>query len=66
MKASSDNKDLKEKSLSSPKGGEKASPKKDKSFKLNDPNTRPRRQNRILNDGKDWFDTHPDWREDWV
>jgi len=34
----------------------------DKPFtvKLNDPNVRMRRKNRILNDGKDWFDTHPD------
>ena len=28
--------------------------------KLNDPNVPMRRKNRILNDGKDWFDTHPD------
>ena len=34
----------------------------DKPFtvKLNDPNVPMRRKNRILNDGKDWFDTHPD------
>ena len=28
--------------------------------KLNDPNVPMRRKNRIYNDGKDWFDTHPD------
>ena len=28
--------------------------------KLNDPNATKRHKNRILNDGKDWFDTHPD------
>lgn len=35
---------------------------KDKPFtgKLNDPNVPMRRKNRVLNDGKDWFDTHPD------
>jgi|TARA_R110000823_G_scaffold283253_1_gene401451 hypothetical protein len=27
---------------------------------LNDPNVPMRRKNRVLNDGKDWFDTHPD------
>ena len=34
----------------------------DKPFTVesNDPNVRMRRKNRILNDGKDWFDTHPD------
>mgnify|MGYP003625462095 FL=1 len=26
----------------------------------NDPNAPMRRKNRVLNDGKDWFDTHPD------
>mgnify|MGYP003110726105 FL=1 len=54
----SDKKDLKKESLPSPKGEEKAPAKK--GFKLNDPNVPMRRKNRILGDGKDWFDTHPD------
>ena len=33
--------------------------KKDKK-RLNDPSVPMRRKNRILGDGKDWFDTHPD------
>lgn len=35
---------------------------KEKPFtgELNDPNVPMRRKNRVLNDGKDWFDTHPD------
>ena len=28
--------------------------------RLNDPSVPMRRKNRVLNDGKDWFDTHPD------
>jgi hypothetical protein len=47
----------------SPKGGSKPEqPNKEKPFagKLNDPNVPMRRKNRVLNDGKDWFDTHPD------
>ena len=55
----SDEKDLKKESLPSPKGEEKAAVKKD--FKLNDPNVPMRPKNRIFGDGKDWFDTHPDW-----
>lgn len=41
---------------------EKVTEKKDKLFtgKLNDPNVPMRRKNRVLSDGKDWFDTHPD------
>jgi len=27
--------------------------------RLNDPSVPMRRKNRILRDGKDWFDTHP-------
>jgi|TARA_R110002020_G_scaffold405355_1_gene615345 hypothetical protein len=27
---------------------------------LNDPSVPMRRKNRILGDGRDWFDTHPD------
>ena len=46
----------------SSKEEEKVTDKKDKVFtgKLNDPNVPMRRKNRVLNDGKDWFDTHPD------
>tara|TARA_B110000495_G_scaffold179946_1_gene173683 strand:+ start:272 stop:454 length:183 start_codon:yes stop_codon:yes gene_type:complete len=49
------------KSFSSKKE-KKAAESEDKPFavKLNDPNVPMRRKNRILNDGKDWFDTHPD------
>tara|TARA_B100001094_G_C17761106_1_gene590456 strand:- start:252 stop:437 length:186 start_codon:yes stop_codon:yes gene_type:complete len=56
-----DNKFKKETS-SSPKGEDKAPVKKDKpsTSKLNDPNVPMRRKNKIGNDGKDWFDTHPD------
>jgi len=57
-------KDFKKESFTSPKGEEKtpAPIKKDKPFtgKLNDPNVPMRRKNRIIGDGKDWFDTHPD------
>ena len=28
--------------------------------RLNDPSIPMRRKNKILGDGKDWFDTHPD------
>tara|TARA_R110000803_G_scaffold33415_1_gene73209 strand:- start:92 stop:274 length:183 start_codon:yes stop_codon:yes gene_type:complete len=46
----------------SSKEEEKVTDKKDKVFtgKLNDPNVPMRHKNRVLNDGKDWFDTHPD------
>ena len=46
----------------SSKEEKKAAESEDKpvAVKLNDPNVRMRRKNRILNDGKDWFDTHPD------
>jgi hypothetical protein len=41
---------------------EKTPLKKDEpvTSKLNDPNVPMRRKNRICDDGKDWFDTHPD------
>lgn len=41
---------------------EKVTEKNNKTFtgKLNDPNVPMRRKNRVFNDGKDWFDTHPD------
>jgi hypothetical protein len=41
---------------------EKATKSEDKpaTGELNDPNVPMRRKNRVLNDGKDWFDTHPD------
>ena len=35
-------------------------PKKEPKKRLNDPSVPMRRKNRILNDGRDWFDTHPD------
>jgi len=35
-------------------------PKKEPKKHLNDPSVPMRRKNRILGDGKDWFDTHPD------
>ena len=35
-------------------------PKKEPKKRLNDPSVPMRRKNRIFNDGKDWFDTHPD------
>ena len=60
-------KDYKKEAFTSPKGEEKVfpikdNPKEDKGFsgKLNDPNVPMRRKNRIVGDGKDWFDTHPD------
>lgn len=51
-----------EKKFSSSFEEEKVTEKKDKPFtgKLNDPNVPMRRKNRVFNDGKDWFDTHPD------
>tara|TARA_R100000152_G_C6737727_1_gene161734 strand:+ start:116 stop:292 length:177 start_codon:yes stop_codon:yes gene_type:complete len=54
-----DKKDFKKENLPSPKGEEKAPTKK--TFKLNDPNVPMRPKNRIFGDGKDWFDTHPDY-----
>jgi hypothetical protein len=61
---SSKDSDIKKESLPSPKGEEKTSTpiNKSKHFtgKLNDPNVPMRRKNKICNDGKDWFDTHPD------
>jgi hypothetical protein len=57
------NKDKKSESkFFSSKEEKKATESEDKpvAVKLNDPNVRMRRKNRILNDGKDWFDTHPD------
>tara|TARA_Y100001937_G_scaffold124054_1_gene188070 strand:+ start:994 stop:1191 length:198 start_codon:yes stop_codon:yes gene_type:complete len=61
-------KDYKKEISFSPKGEDKLEdkledkPVKNKPFtgKLNDPNVPMRRKNRILGDGKDWFDTHPD------
>tara|TARA_R100000951_G_C2523918_1_gene144325 strand:+ start:268 stop:462 length:195 start_codon:yes stop_codon:yes gene_type:complete len=60
-------KDSKKESFPSLKWEKKPSPVEDnlikeKPFtgKLNDPNVPMRRKNRVLNDGKDWFDTHPD------
>ncbi len=35
-------------------------PKKEPKKRLNDPSVPMRRKNRIRNDGRDWFDTHPD------
>jgi hypothetical protein len=46
--------------FSSPKREDETPSKKDKSFKLNGPSVPMRRKNKILGDGKDWFDTHPD------
>ena len=55
---------IKKESLPSPKREEKTSApiKKSNDFtgKLNNPNVAMRRKNKICNDGKDWFDTHPD------
>lgn len=53
-----DKKDSKKQSFTSPKGEEKVFPIKDQ-VKSN-PNVPMRRKNKICNDGKDWFDTHPD------
>jgi len=57
-------KDFEKESFPFPKGEEKAlTPvKKDNSHdgELNNPNVPMRRKNKICNDGKDWFDTHPD------
>ena len=55
-------KDYEKEAFTSPKGEDKAPVKKDKpsTGKLNDPNVPMRRKNKICNDGKDWFDTHPD------
>ena len=61
--SSKDNKFEKESSFS-PKGEEETPDpiKKSNDFtdKLNDPNVPMRRKNKMCNDGKDWFDTHPD------
>ena len=35
-------------------------PVKKDTKRLNDPSVPMRRKNRVLGDGKDWFDTHPD------
>jgi|TARA_R110002020_G_scaffold70186_1_gene182177 hypothetical protein len=51
-------KDFKKESSSSPKGEDQAVSKKPS--KLNDPHLPMRRKNKILGDGRDWFDTHPD------
>jgi len=55
---------IKKESLFSPKGEDETPDpiKKSNDFtgKLNDPNVPMRRKNKICNDGKDWFDTHPD------
>ena len=55
---------IKKESLPFSKGKDKTSApiKKSNDFtgKLNDPNVPMRRKNKICNDGKDWFDTHPD------
>jgi len=63
----SDKKSPKKESFTSLKWEKKSSPVEDdlikeKPFtgKLNDPNVPMRRKNRVFNDGKDWFDTHPD------
>ena len=57
-------KDYKKEISFSPKGEDKLEdkPVKNKPFtsKLDDPDVPMRRKNRILGDGKDWFDTHPD------
>ena len=38
----------------------KKEPEKEPKKRLNDPSVPMRRKNRVLRDGKDWFDTHPD------
>jgi len=35
-------------------------PKEEPKKRLNDPSVPMRRKNKILGDGRDWFDTHPD------
>ena len=58
----SDKKEKPESKFFSSKEEKKATKSEDKPVtgKLNDSNVPMRRKNRILNDGKDWFDTHPD------
>ena len=53
-----ENKDKDHKSSFFEKKEEK--PIKKDTKRLNDPSVPMRRKNRILGDGKDWFDTHPD------
>ena len=53
-----ENKDKDHKSSFFEKKEEKSIKKDTK--RLNDPSVPMRRKNRILGDGKDWFDTHPD------
>tara|TARA_R110002074_G_scaffold278948_2_gene450438 strand:+ start:1648 stop:1830 length:183 start_codon:yes stop_codon:yes gene_type:complete len=46
----------------SSKEEKKAAESEDKpvAVKSNNPNAPMRRKNRVINDGEDWFDTHPD------
>tara|TARA_R110000751_G_scaffold26954_1_gene71669 strand:+ start:600 stop:767 length:168 start_codon:yes stop_codon:yes gene_type:complete len=53
-----ENKDKDRKSSFFEKKEEK--PIKEPKKHLNDPSVPMRRKNKILGDGKDWFDTHPD------
>jgi hypothetical protein len=53
-----ENKDKDRKSSFFEKKEEK--PNKEPNKQLNAPSVPMRRKNKILGDGKDWFDTHPD------
>ncbi len=57
-----ENKDKERKSSFFEKKEEKPieEPIKKDTKRLNDPSLPMRRKNKILGDGKDWFDTHPD------